>query len=228
MSLKRLVLFAAALAFLVLAMAPLASAHAYKTTEDGRYRITWGLLDEPAFTHQKNRLDLLVRDDATGEGVGGLTSENLTVTLLYAGEAYDLGDISAYRGPKGADAGAGNYTAAHPVFLTQPGIYTLRVRGSIDGTPVDVEIPAAHEYEPMSEIMFPREVALGGADTSTFEARIAALEQEVQALKAQAQTQSSTPAPVTAQPPTSDTPSAGLLVAALGAVAAAIALRRKA
>lgn len=216
----------ATLAVLLVAVPGLASAHASKTTDDGVYKITWGLLDEPGFTYQKNRLDLIIRLNATNEGVGGITADNLTVELHKGDQHYELGAISAYRGAKGANAGPGNYTTANPVFLTEPGLYTLHVEGTILGTPVDVEIPAAHDYEPMSEIMFPHEVDLGG-DTSALEARIAALESEVAALKAKAQTQATTPATVTSQPPAAPVPAPAIALVALAAVGAALLLRRR-
>lgn len=208
---------------------PSASAHASKTSDDGKVKITWGLLDEPGFTYQKNKLDLIIRDNATNAGIGGLTAANFTeIALHYGEEEYALGNVTAYRGAKGANAGDGNYTAANAVFLTRPGIYTLHVKGNIQGSEIDVEIPAAHEYEDMSEIMFPEEIEFG-ADTSALEARIAVLETEIAALKAQAKTQSETPATVTEQPTsTVPVPGFGLLAAALGAVGVALVLRRKA
>lgn len=214
-------LFALAAAMM---LAPTVAAHASKTTENGEYRITWGLLDEPGFAGEKNRLDLIVRDNATLAGIGGLSGEDLTVTLVYGEEEYDLGDVTAYHGAKGgAFAGPGNYTSQNFVYLTRPGIYTLHVEGEIQGVPVDLDIPATHEYEPLSEISFPDEASQGD-----LEARVAALEAEVQALKAQQQTQSSTPATVTEQTPQNGVPTASVLLAALGVGAAALLLRRRA
>lgn len=217
----------AALAFLMTALAAPAAAHASGTTEDGAYRITWGFLDEPAYTHQKNRLDLIIRDNATGAGVEGLTANDLTLELVKGEERYDLGDLRAYRGAKGANAGVGNYTTANPVYLTDPGIYALHVKGDIRGSAVDVTIPAAHAYEPMSEIAFPGEAAFGGgSDTSALEARIAELEAAVAALQAEAQAQATTPASVTPQD-TNPVPAPALGLVALAIVALALALRRR-
>jgi hypothetical protein len=230
MSMKRILLLATALAFLALAFAPAASAHASMNTADGEYRVTWGFLDEPAYTHQKNRLDLTIRDAATG--IGGLTAANLTVKLVYGEDEYDLGNISAYRGAKGgAFAGDGNYTSANHVWVTREGIYSLAVTGDIRGSPVDLTIPAAHEYHSMSHIAFPDDDAFpAGSDTSALEARIAALEEQVSALRAQVQTQSETPATLTPQTPAASPDNgvpAPLFVLALGAVAAALVLRRR-
>ena len=222
---RRTLLATLVLTSTLLAFAPSAEAHASANSADGKVRITWGLLEEPGYTHEKNRLDLVIRDNATGAGIGGLTAENVTeLSLHYGEEEYDLGNITANRGVKsGAFAGGGNYTSANYVYLTRPGIYTLHIKGTIAGSAVELDIPATHEYEPMTEIMFPEEIEIGGAgDTSALEARIAALE-------AKAQTASTTPATLTPQTTSggSDAPAAGILLATIGAIAAAFILRRK-
>lgn len=221
-----------ALLGLLLVAAP-ASAHASMNTEDGKYRITWGLIDEPGFTFSKNKLDLIIREiatpgtNATGAGVEGLTSEDVTVTLNYLDQAYDWGAITPNTGVKGggfagSEGANGNYTSTHSVVLTQPGIYSLVISGEIRGTPVNLTIPAAHEYAALQEIMFPREVELGagGADVSALEARIAALESKLA-------TQAATPTPVSEQEG-GPVPGPGLLLAALAAVGVALVLRRRA
>lgn len=209
----------------LLASAGSASAHASANSADGKVRITWGLLEEPGFTNEKTRLDLIIRDVATSAGIGGLTPENVTeLSLRYGEEEYALGNITANRGVKsGAFAGGGNYTSANFVYLTRPGIYTLHIKGTISGSAVELDIPATHEYEPMTEIMFPDEIDIGGGgDTSALEARIAALE-------AKAQTASTKPATLTPQTTSggSDAPAAGILLGTLAAVVAALILRRK-
>lgn len=205
---------------------PSASAHASKTTDDGLVRVTWGMLDEPAYAGQKNRLDLIIVENATRAGIGGLTAENVTVTLLYGEEAYDLGAISAYRGAKGASAGAGNYTSANPVFLTRPGIYTLRVAGNVMGSTVDLEIPAAHEYEPMADIMFPDAEADPSEGLAAIQAKVDELAAKVAALEADAKTQSQTPSPT--REDKNDAPGFGLAAALAGVAAAVVILRRRA
>ena len=219
----------------LVAVAAPASAHASMNTADGKYRITWGLLDEPGYTFVKNKLDLIVREIAvpgtntTGAGVEGLTAEDLTVELRYLDAVYEWGNITPNRGVKGGSfAGSvgtnGNYTSTNSVVLTQPGIYTLVLTGEINGTPVDLSIPATHEYGALQELMFPSEVELGGgADVAALEARIAALEAKVA-------TQSQTPAPVVTQTPASEgsapVPGPGLALVALGVLAAILVSRR--
>lgn len=221
------------LAFLALALSPTAAAHASANSTDGKVRITWGLLEEPGFTNEKTRLDLIIRDATTMAGIGGILPANITeLSLHYGEEEYSLGNITLNRGVKsGAFAGPGNYTSANFVYLTRPGIYTLHIKGTIEGSEVDLEIPAAHEYESMSEIMFPGEIEIGAepTDTSALEARIAKLETDLAALKAELATQSQTPATLTPQPSPeqNDAPAAGILLVAVAAIGAALVLRRK-
>lgn len=222
----------AALLLLALA-APTAAAHASKTSADGKIRVTWGFHDEPAVTGQKLRLDLIIRDNATMTGIGGLNTTDITSLSLHLGDqAYDFGDLTAFRGAKtGGFAGDGNYTGQHAVWLTQPGVYALRIKGTIQGSEIDLEIPASHEYHAAHDIMFPKGAAHGGmpGDASALEARIAALEAKVTALEAEARTASETPATVTPQvSPKGPIPAGGVALAALAAVAVAFALRRRA
>lgn len=208
--------------FLVVALAPTAAAHASANSGDGKVRVTWGFLDEPAFTGAKLRLDIILRDPATGAGIGGVSAADITeLSLHYGEEEYDLGNLTAYRGVKGsAFAGDGNYTGAKAVWLTRAGIYTLHIQGTIHGSEVDLEIPSTHEYPSHDEIAFPE------AQAEALEARVAALEGDLQALKQQMATQANAPATVTPQD-TSEAPAAGLLLALLALAAVALLLRRK-
>lgn len=234
MPVPRILLMTLATGFLALSLAPTAAAHASANSADGAVRVTWGFLDEPAYTHQKLRLDLIIRKVDTMAGIPASEIQNVTATLIYGDESYDFGAVNPYRGAKsgGAFAGDGNYTGANPVYLTREGIYTLHVRGTIAGSEVDLRIPATHEYRAMSDVAFPDNEAFpASGDTSALEARIAALEQQVEALRQEQQTQSSTPASVTGQTPPAEpngVPAAGVLLAALGALAAALLLRQKA
>lgn len=214
--------FAAALLALALLALPTAAAHASRTTDDGKYRVTWGWLEEPAHLGEKLRLDLIIRDNATGAGVGGLTAANITeVTLVYGESTYDFGDVAAYRGPKtGGFAGEGNYTGAVPVLPTREGIYALRIKGDVRGTPVDMTIPAQHELHGTEDIAFPDAAAHDEDVTATIEA----LEQRIAALEAKAQAQSTTPTKT--QDQSNDAPGFGVL-AALAAVGVVLMLRRR-
>ena len=208
----------AALLVAALALAPTAAAHASKTTADGKVRVTWGWTGEPAVTMTKNGLDLIVRDDATGAGIGGLEGANLTMSLHHGEDELRVGTLATQFGK-----GPGNYTASHAITPTKPGLYTLRISGAIAGTEVDLEIPATHEMAAIEETYFP-EMASG--DAAALAQKVATLEQKVAALEAKATAQSTTPTDVTPQAG-NDAPGFGLLaaLAALGAVAAL--LRRR-
>lgn len=212
-------------ALVCLAATPMASAHASKNSADGKVRVTWGWQTEPAFVGEKLRLELILRDAATGAGIGGVSAADIRELSLHLGdEAYDFGNLTAYSGAKnGVFAGPGNYTAANAVVPTQEGIYTLHIKGTIAGSEVDLEIPATHALESMDELEFPGHDANAPGD---LESRLAALEQEVATLKANAQTQSETPAAVTSQ--TNDVPAVGVasVLGLLGVAALVIARRR--
>lgn len=212
--LRRTIPLLALLAVLAIALAPAASAHTSKTSEDGKVRVTWGWTREPAATNTLNALDLVIRDNETSAGIGGLEKENLTVEIRYGDEVLHIEKLATQFGK-----GPGNYTGSHPITPTKPGIYTLHLRGTIAGSSVDVEIPANHEMTDITETMFPAPAA--GGDLAALEARIAALE-------AQAKTASETPATTTPDTGRSPVPGFGMLpaLAVLG-VAALLVLRRR-
>lgn len=212
---------------LLFASAGGAAAHASKNSSDGKVRVTWGWLNEPANAGEKLRVDLVIRDSATGAGIGGLTAADFTeLTLHYGEEEYALGNVTTYTGPKGGTfAGPGSYTASVAVIPTREGIYELHIKGIVNGSEVDLEIPASHALEYPEALAFPDPLKTNEA----LETRLAAMEAEIAALKAKAQTQSQTPATLTPQTPSpaqkgNSIPMVGLL--ALVAVLAFVALRK--
>lgn len=208
----------AALAALAVLAAPTAAAHATKTTGDGKFKITWGWVEEPATTYSSNALDLRIVDAATGAGIGDLEKANLTVRLHHADDEMVFAALRTQFGK-----GAGNYTSSEPITPTAPGLYTLHVSGKIDGTDVDIEIAANHDLAGIEETYWPEKP---GTDAE-LEARIAQLEAKVQALEAKAQSQSQTTTPVTSQTtPDAPVPALGLL-GVLAAVGVVLALRRR-
>lgn len=222
---------------------PLVAAHASKTSTDGAIKVTWGWLDEPATTEAKNGLDIAFRYASNNSGVMGVALEpNLRVSLHYGDEELVLDGIQAQRGLEAE----GRYTALHPITPSQPGLYVLHIVGSIQGSTLDLEIPATHETPAIEETYFPAEEpeddttrppatfdnAENDARLDVLEAKVAALEAKVAALESDARTQATTPATLTPQPtPTSAdaVPSLGAaaLVAVLGVVALAAAIRRR-
>lgn len=220
----RIVIFLLA-AMLVVALVPVAAAHSSGNTADGKIRVTWGMLDEPATTDSKNRLDLVVRWAENSTGISGVAAMDLHVELAYGDEELPI-TLVAQRGREEE----GRYTSSTPILLTQPGVYTLNVKGVINGTEVDVSI-AGHEIGKLDEFAFPPRESESAPDTSALEARIAELEARIVALEAKAKAQSTTPAGLTQQ---TGAPESGAneapawtLLAALGAIAIAALLHRR-
>lgn len=209
-----------AAAVLLMALAPTAAAHATKTSDDGKIKVTWGWKTEPASTYTLNALDLTIRDNATNAGIAGLEKAGLTVTLRYGEEALEIETLAAQSGK-----GNGTYTGPHAITPTRPGIYTLHVSGTIQGSEVDLEIPATHEMEDLRETMFP----VRSSTTAELDAKIAELEAKIAALEAKSRTSSETPADVTpATGGRNPVPAPGALPAlAVLAVATLVALRRR-
>jgi hypothetical protein len=221
MSLKRFATAALALGVLALVLAPTAAAHKTTFSSDGKIKIVWGFLNEPAVTYTKTGLDLALTDNATGAPITG-AAETLEAHLKWGEQEHEFEDLRAQVGKPGS------YTDV--ITLTQPGLYTLVLHGTINGTQVDLEIPGAHEIHGIDETFFPAPASnpFGGASGSTaaLEQEIAALKTRLAALEAKTSTQAATPATVTDQ--ANGVPAPGLLVVALGLVAAALVLRRRA
>lgn len=212
----RTALFAlVSLALLLVAATGTASAHKTAYSSDGKVRIVWGFLGEPAVTYTKTGLDLQLRDNETGAPIEG-ADKTLTASLV-------LGNLShpfALSPQHGADK-KGYYTDV--VTLTRPGLYSLRLSGTVDGTDIDMTIPAQHEVNDLGTTYFPDAMGPGA-----LAAEVAKLRQEVDALKAQTKTQTDTPADLTPQGG-NGVPAPGLLASlAVVGVAALLLMRRRA
>lgn len=213
----------AALALLLLA--PLASAHASQYTADGKFKVTFGFLNEPAVTWTKTGLDLIITDNATGGPVDG-ADKTLNATLEYTGFSHGFKLAPQF----GAH---GRYTDT--ITMTRPGLYTLHVTGTINGSAVDLRIPQKEATPDINDTYFPDHPA----SLQDMQARMDAMQAQIDALKAQLKTQASTPATVVSQSPAASSPASGAPatkpapgfepVMALGvlAVLGAVVLRRK-
>lgn len=223
MTTLRRIAFSLVTATLLLALAaPSASAHASAYTSDGKIRLVFGWVSEPATTDIPNRVLLRVLDNETGAGIAGVHEiEGLEIALHLGDEEKEL-EMGPLRG-----AAVGNYSSEDLIAPSRPGIYELHVKGTINGSEVDVEIAANEELTDIEETRWPpRETT----DTAALGERIASLEQQVAALDAKLKTQAQTPATVTAQTPTSGNgsspvPALGLL-AVFGAIGLVVLLRR--
>ena len=209
-----------AVAALLLAAAPTAFAHEHVQVGDGKYELTIGWRNEPAFVGEPNGLDLKVarvteeadEGHAHADDVVLGAEQNLTVTYEYGGKTFSPVDFRPAFGRPGW------YTAE--ITPTRAGVYTLHINGTIEGTPVDVRVEP-HEVADLDDTSFPErdplphEVAEQLAD---LEARVAKLEADVQAQI------ENPPAPEDVKP----APAAGLLGAVAVALIVGAVLRRRA
>ena len=131
---------AAALALLA---APFA-ADAHEARSVGSYEFVVGFLDEPAFAGEKNGLDLRV--SAVGEAspeageeaavpVEGL-EETLQAEVIFADQSMPLEISAAWNSP-------GKYQSVF--FPMEPGDYTFRIFGTIEGTEIDESFTSSPE-----------------------------------------------------------------------------------
>jgi hypothetical protein len=199
---------------LALLVVPTASAHASVFTSDGRYKVTFGFLNEPAVTYTKTGLDLIITDNATGGPVDG-ADKTLHATLLYGDKTHDL-SLAPQFGTHG------RYTDT--ITLTEPGFYKLHVTGTLNGTTVDVTIPAKEPTPDINDTYFPDHPP----SLADLQAQVAALQQQVAALQAKATQQAASTTPVTTQfAPTKAAPAVELVGALAVVGAAAFLLGRR-
>lgn len=159
-----------------------AAAHATHYSPDGKIKFVYGHLNEPAYTFVKTGLDLSIIDNATGKGISGFDTDarstedpaapKLTVLYRYGAEGGPTKDISNdFRAQHGQ---VGKYT--HPITFTRPGLYSIVISGTINGTVLNSFVLApAHAVEAQDDIMWPDQV---GTDDEQVE-RIETLEKKV-------------------------------------------------
>lgn len=121
------------------------AAHESRLVADDQYYLIVGFMKEPAFTDERNGLQLIVRN-AEGEMVPFL--EESLFAELTAPDGVTRRTLKL----RGVHGQPGQYT--DDFVLTQPGIYKVRIWGEIDGKPVD-ETFELHEVSPISSIEFP-------------------------------------------------------------------------
>lgn len=228
-----LLILAAAMVAVALAAVPIAAAHASHTSDDGKITVTWGWTDEPATTDAKNGLDLALRYAENNSGIMGAHHADLQVEIHFGDEVLTLEAIQPQHGREAE----GRYTGLHPITPSQSGLYILHITGTLEGTAIDLEIPATHEVQAIEDTYFPPAGAggAGGGDTAALEQRITQLEQRIAALEADAQTQSeqtTTPTTQTGEGnggASNGVPAlgVGVMLGAIGAVAIASAFRRR-
>jgi hypothetical protein len=105
--------------------APAPSATAHETLSEGRFRLEIGWEDEPAFSDQMNAVQVRV---STPDGAAVDDLKGLRVEVSFGNESRVLPLVSTDR--------PGELRA--PLIPTEPGTYTFRVTGSLDGERIDV------------------------------------------------------------------------------------------
>ncbi len=113
-------------------------------TDGAEYRIIVGYSTEPAYTDERNGLDLFVRL-ADGTPVNNLENA-LSVTLVAPDGTERQLDLRAVHGVEGS------YTA--DFILTATGIYQTQVTGFLGDEEIDL-VFEMHEVGDLSELRFP-------------------------------------------------------------------------
>lgn len=114
-------------------------------SEGNQYRVIVGMVREPAFTEERNGLDLIIRtmDDEPIEGLAqslnaefiapdGTTTRTLTLRAQWGRPGYYTDDI----------------------ILSEAGVYQIRIWGFINDVEFD-EIFETHEVRELSSLRFP-------------------------------------------------------------------------
>ena len=152
---------AAMIAGLVLIAAPRALAHVDAPVGDGDLVLGIGFLEEPAFMGYPNAVQLTVEHD--GEPVTDLRSGDVLVEITFGDATSDAMEFEPLFGIPG------DYVA--PFIPTQPGRYTFRVSGTIDGEKVDEEMTSSDAtfatVEDPAELTFPAVDAPSNEELST-------------------------------------------------------------
>lgn len=123
-----------------------ALAHNSKLVAGERYRMSVGFIAEPIHTDERNGLDLAIRRAGEKETVPDLEA-GLKAEIIAPGgtSRREMAVRPRYGHP-------GRYT--FDVLLTQPGTYSVRVWGTLDGTAFD-ETFELSEARPLAELRFP-------------------------------------------------------------------------
>lgn len=123
-----------------------ALAHNSKLVANERYRMSVGLIAEPIYTNERNGLDLAIRRAGEKETVPDLEAGlNAEIISPDGTSRRQMVVRPRYGHP-------GRYT--FDVMLTQPGSYSIRVWGTIDGIAFD-ETFELSEARPLTELRFP-------------------------------------------------------------------------
>ncbi|MEA2477878.1 MAG: hypothetical protein QOF16_1259 [Actinomycetota bacterium] len=153
---NRFVRFAAVglLAFMLIALA-MTPAYAHEQRNVGKYSFVVGFGDEPAFTGQKNSVQLFLNDAKSGKAITDL-GNTLNVQVSYGGQTmpemtmepdFEIGEFGT----------PGDYRAWF--FPTRPGKYTFHFTGTVKGQKIDESFTSSPtgfgEAEDAQSVEFP-------------------------------------------------------------------------
>ena len=140
-------------------------AHEQREVADGQYHFVVGFLNEPAYQGELNAISVRITANdpeatpaAEGEQVERAPVEglegSLTFEIIFEDQTAELPVETVFRDP-------GHYVAY--VIPTQPGVYSFRISGEIDGVAIEETFTAGpetfSEVAPRADIEFPPSAA---------------------------------------------------------------------
>ncbi len=153
----------------------LVPAFAHTTVEVEPYEIEVGWSTEPPVVGFRNAFVFDISEPGETEGVSvGVKNafNNLEATAKFGGVTKIL-DV-------GSEARPGHYFSN--VIPTKTGTYSIILKGEINDTPIDIEIPV-EDVEPTSVLDFPPTGGSSNQDISSLKAALSSLQQEVSSIK---------------------------------------------
>lgn len=156
---------------LLFSIGMIAPSFAHTTVEVDKYHIEvgWGL--EPPVVGIRNDIVFKITEAGDTEGTQkGVTSafKNLEATVVFGGVT-KLIDVSGEPRP-------GYYFS--PIIPTKTGTYFMDLKGDIDGTPVDIEIPI-EDVESTSILNFPPKSSESSGDVTALKNAISSIQKDI-------------------------------------------------
>jgi hypothetical protein len=220
---KRIASIAAAvgLAGMLVTFTGAGPASAHEQRKIGKYHVEVGFGDEPAYTGEKNSVQLLL-NDANDKPVVDL-GDTLKVDVTQAGSTDDTQKLSMTMGPNfevGGDGTPGDYRAWF--IPTAPGPYTFHFTGSIKGQAVDEKFTSSpttfDEVQDPAQVEFPAKDPTTGQLSARVDRENQRLNQALADTRRQAKDEAGTARLIAI---------VGVVVGALGLAAAGYGLSRK-
>jgi len=220
---KRIASIAAAvgLAGMLVTFTGAGPASAHEQRKIGKYHVEVGFGDEPAYTGEKNSVQLLL-NDANDKPVVDL-GDTLKVDVTQAGSTDDTQKLSMTMGPNfevGGDGTPGDYRAWF--IPTAPGPYTFHFTGSIKGQAVDEKFTSSpttfDEVQDPAQVEFPAKDPTTGQLSARVDRENQRLNQALADTRRQAKDEAGTAQLIAI---------VGVVVGALGLAAAGYGLSRK-